>query len=78
MKEWECYATKYNEESKSWYEYCDKYNIPYQRLTPIPPPLNWRIRKWLYDTCKKIILTITGGIKNVINTSVKEEEYYRR
>ena len=78
MKEWECYATKYNEESESWFAYCEKYGGPYKRMIPIPPPLKWRIKKWLYDTLKPIVLYDIGGIKNVVNTSVREEEYYRR
>ena len=78
MKEWRNYGKELNIIHQEWFEYCDEKGIEYERFKETSPPLNWRIRKWLYDTCKKIILTITGGIKNVINTSVKEEEYYRR
>lgn len=77
MKEWRDFGTELNEIHEEWFAYCDEKGIEYKRFTPTPPPLKWRIKKWLYDTLKNIVLQIKGGIKNVI-TSSAEQEYYKR
>ena len=70
---WSCYATKYNEESESWFAYCEKYGIPYQKMIPIPPPLKWKIKKWFHDKLRLFVM----GCVLLLKTDEERSAYVR-
>tara|TARA_R110000744_G_scaffold375_1_gene1384 strand:+ start:2038 stop:2280 length:243 start_codon:yes stop_codon:yes gene_type:complete len=80
MKEWECYATIMNKQSESWFAYCDKYDIPYERYIASSPPSSYKIKRWLLNTTKQVITyywnIIKGGIMN--DNKTNEKERYQR